>query len=157
MQISSVSFNIPKKVQPAFNAKIDSKLMYYAKKDPRYDEFMKQFSHWGDSHSVVGIYNTKINGKTRYMLRLRNEVLGRDSVAITRDEPEYMESKLASKFFNLTSKNIDFAEYKLFRDTKKDAISAGFPYVAQLNSIIKSNKEKGIEFDADTMKRFINA
>ncbi len=157
MQINSVNSNILQNRQPAFNAKIDSKLMYYAKKDPRFDGFMQQFKQWGDSNSVVGIYNTKINGKIRYMLRLRNEVLGRDNVAIKHDEPEYMESKLADKFFSLTSKDIDFAEYKLFKEAKRFAREAGLPYIERLNNIIKSKKEDGLVFDSDTLKRFKDA
>ncbi len=155
MQVNSINFNTSK--PPVFRAKLDSKLRYYAQKDPRYDEFIKQFSKWGDSNTVVGIYNAKINGKLRYMLRLRNEVLGSPNVRITNDEPEYMESKLADKIFNLTSKDIDFAEYALFRNVKRGAKEAGLPYVEQLKNIIKSSKTEGRVFDADTLKLFKSA
>ena len=42
--------------RPAFGAKIGSGLKFLVKDDPRYEEFIKTFSTWGDSNSVVALY-----------------------------------------------------------------------------------------------------
>ena len=139
---------------PAFGAKIGSKLKLYAQKDARFENFMKEFSKWGDSNSVVDIYNSKINGKTKYMLRLENQVLDRTNVRITNDESVYMPEKLINTFFNLTEKSILWAEDRLFIEVKKFLKTAPVRYREWSANIIKQQEHSGKVFDHDTAQRF---
>lgn len=76
MQINSISAqNSNNNNRLAFGAKIGPVLKFMVKEDPRLETFMKNFSKWGDSNTVVDVYNAQIGGKTQYMLRLKNNVL----------------------------------------------------------------------------------
>lgn len=154
MQIySRTSLNSNNNPRPVFCAKIGAGLKFLVKDDPRYEEFMKNFSKWGDSNSVVDIYNAQINGKTKYMLRLKNNVLDKTSVPLVKGQSEFMRKNLINKFFELTSKSIDWAEYNLFK-TVKDDVRGSKPLSEWLANIINGHKKDGIVFDPETARRF---
>ncbi len=137
-----------------FGAKIGSRLKIYAQKDARFENFMKEFSKWGDSNTVVDIYNAQVNGKTQYMLRLENQVLGNTNVGITKDKPVYMPAKLADTFFTLTEKSILWAEDKLFINVKNFLKNSPAHYQEWYTNILRQQEQKGKKFDLDTAKRF---
>lgn len=153
MHITPINTNT-KKDNPAFGAKIGSRLKIYAQKDPRFENFMKEFSKWGDSNTVVDIYNARVNGKTKYMLRLENQVLDRTNVKITKDEAVFMPSKLIDTFFNLTEKSILWAEDRLFIEVKKFLSNSPVRYREWYANILRQQEQKGKTFDLDTAKRF---
>lgn len=161
MQVNSISGNNiynsnnnKCKSSPSFQAKVGPGLEVLVKNVPGYDDFMKMFSKWGDSNSVVDIYNANINGKTKYMLRLSNNVLDGTNVGFKRDEPVFMKKDLIKRFFDLSQKDLWWAEGNLFKEVKKVAFDGGKPYMERLLSIINSNKKDGIVFDYETAKRF---
>lgn len=139
--------------RPAFGAKIGSGLKFLVKDDPRYEEFIKTFSTWGDSNSVVDIYNAKINGKTKYMLRLKSNVLDETTVPINKGQPEFMKKNLVNKFFELTPKSVLWAEDSLFKKVLDDA-RCSKPFWERLVNIMNGHKKEGIVFDSETAKRF---
>lgn len=140
--------------QPVFTAKIGSGLKFLVKDDPRFNTFMDSFSKWGDSNSVVDVYNAKINGKTKYMLRLSNKVLDETTVPLQKNSSEFMKQNLINQFFDITEKTIDFVEYNLLKNVVDSARQGGKPYIERLHNIIKSHKKEGIVFDAKTEKCF---
>lgn len=139
---------------PSFQAKIGPGLEPLVKNSPVYDDFMKMFSKWGDSNSVVDIYTAKINGKTKYMLRLSNKVLDETSVPFRRGQSVFMKNDLIKRFFDLSPTEIWWAEGSLFKTVKDYAVNGGKPYIERLSNIIKSHKKDGIVFDSETAKRF---
>lgn len=141
---------------PSFQAKVGPGLEALIKNCPEYENFMKMFSKWGDSNSVVDIYNANINGKTKYMLRLSNNVLDNTNVPFKRAESVYMKKDLIKRFFDLSPNEIWWAEGTLFKTVKDFAVNGGKPYIERLSNIIKSHKQEGIVFDAATAKRYNN-
>ncbi|PWL73740.1 hypothetical protein DBY21_10250 [Candidatus Gastranaerophilales bacterium] len=155
MQINSISAqNSNNNTRPAFGAKIGTVLKFMVKEDPRLETFMKNFSKWGDSNTVVDVYNAQIGGKTQYMLRLKNNVLDGTTVPVNKEKPEFMKKNLINPFFNLTERDINWAEYSLFKRVKDFARSGGKPYLERLSNIIRSHKQEGIVFDAASAKIF---
>jgi len=151
MQINSLNNTTPR--QPAFQAKIGSGLKFLLRDNPKLQPFMEDFSKWGDPNSVVDIYSSTSGGKTRYMLRLKNEVLDETHVPAGKAKPVWMKKDLAKSFFDLTSRDIDWAEYKLFKNVK-DYARSGKPCAERLSNIIKSHKQEGKVLSADAQKRF---
>ena len=141
------------KSQLSFKAKIGPSLKFLAKSDPRYDDFIKNIEKWGDSNSVLDIYSANIKGKTKYMLRLKNNVLDSTTVPINKKESVFMKKDLLNQFFELSEKSVLWAEDKLFHEVRAFA-SAGKPYAERLANIINSHRSEGIVFDAQTAKRF---
>lgn len=155
MQISSINQQYQNNTpHPAFGAKIGSGLKFMLREDPRLEGFMEKFSKWGDSNTIVDVYSAQSGGKTRYMLRLKNNVLDETTVPVNKEKPEFMKKNLVNQFFNLAERNIDWAEYSLFKKVKDFARGGGKPYLERLSNIIKSHKQEGIVFDAASAKRF---
>lgn len=154
MQINPVNqFNSNNNVRPAFGAKIGPSLKALVKDDPRYDGFMKMFSNWGDSNSVVDIYHAQIDNRTKYRLMLKNNVLDETKVPFRRGQSEFLKKNLINRFFDLTPETIWWAENSLFKNVKSVANSSK-PHFERLSNIIESHKKEGIVFDARTLRRY---
>ncbi len=148
MQVNSIN------ARPSFGAKIGSGLKCLVKDDPRYENFMKMFENWGDTNTVVDVYQAQIHGKSKYMLRVSNKVLDNTTVPFQRGQSEFMKKNLINRFFDLTPTSIEWAEYSLFKEVKNFARGGGKPYLERLSNIIRSHKQQGIVFDPKTAKTF---
>ena len=123
----------------------------------KFQDIKRHLAPLGDANTVVDIFTgTKQFSKDKiYSLRLYNKVFGSGyNVPIDKNNIEYMPAKLIPKVESLTNKDVQWAEYSLFRSIKDFYSGKSFRYKEYLANIIKSSKEQGIELGTAAKKTF---